>query len=77
MRIQELETREICGKRAVYSLLVEEGSCGVQITLGEETATIPDLTPAEDRARELLKKWMDCGVTPVTLRDIVEDWLLL
>jgi len=68
--------------RVRYYLLekeVEEGeiaSYGVQVELGEETAAIPCLSPSRRRTAELAEALARGAVTPVTLRDVVDDWLL-
>ena len=41
---------------------------------GEEDC-VPDISVNLERVRQLLTALADGGVTPVTLRDIVEDWL--
>lgn len=55
----------------------EEGvSYGVQIELEEETAAAPDLSPSRRRVAALAAALARGAVTPVGLRDVVDDWLL-
>jgi len=68
--------------QARYYLLEREpgeggpASYGVQVELGNETAAAPDLSPSRRRAAELAAALVRGVVTPVTLRDVVDDWLL-
>ena len=51
-------------------------SYGVKI-VGEdgEEASVPNLTVNAGRIDQLMDLLVRNGVTPVTLRDVVEDWL--
>ncbi len=53
-------------------------SYGIRITLEEtgETAQVRDLTLCPERIRTLADRLVRGGVTPCTLADVVEDWLL-
>lgn len=64
--------------QARYYLLEgeEPGSYGVRIELGEEEASAADLSPSRQRVRGLLEALIRGVVTPVGLRDVVDDWLL-
>ena len=44
--------------------------------VGEEVADVPNLSPSRARVQELAEALVRGGVTPVTLRDVVDDWLL-
>ena len=61
--------------KARYYLLEEDaenpGAYGVQIELDGEEASVPDL-----RVLELADTLVRGVVTPVGLRDVVDDWLL-
>jgi len=60
-----------------YYLLEEAGSSyGIQVETGEEAAAVPDLSPSRRRVRELAEALVRGAVTPVSLRDVVDDWLL-
>lgn len=64
-----------------YYLLEEKGPksgtlYGVQAELMGETAAMPGLTTSQPRIRGLLASLIQGGVTPVTLENVVEDWLL-
>lgn len=66
--------------RARYYLLGEDaggpGSYGVQIEMEGEEASAADLSPSRQRVLELAEALARGGVTPVALRDVVDDWLL-
>ncbi|MCI8909774.1 MAG: hypothetical protein HFG09_03755 [Oscillibacter sp.] len=74
-------TAECGGSDVRYYLLQEplgeEAECyGVAVEYGGERAELRDLTPSRGRAEELLERMRRGQVTPVTARDVVEDWLL-
>lgn len=52
-------------------------SYGVRVTLVQtgEQAQVPDITVRPERVEELIQLLIAGGVTPCTLREIVEDWL--
>lgn len=54
----------------------EPGSYGVRIEMEGEEASAADLSPSRQRVWELAEKLVRGIVTPVTLRDVVDDWLL-
>lgn len=65
-----------------YFLLAEElgesgEEYGVGVKRGEEVETIPGITVSHDRITSLLALLLRGEVTPVTARDVVEDWLLV
>ncbi len=67
--------------RARYYLLEEETvnsgpSYGVEVELEGETAAVRDLSPSRQKAAELAEVLAQGTVTPVALRDVVDDWLL-
>lgn len=64
------------GSQARYYLLEEDGSCGVRVELGEEAASAADLSPRRERVLALAEALARGTVTPVALRDVVDDWLL-
>ena len=51
--------------------------CRYYILVGEdgEEASVPNLTVSAGRIDQLMELLVRNGVTPVTLRDVVEDWL--
>lgn len=65
---------------ARYYLLEEDaadpGSYGVQIELEGEEASVRDLSPSRQRVLELAEALVRGAVTPMGLRDVVDDWLL-
>ena len=65
--------------RARYYLLEDEeepGAYGVRIELGREAASAADLSPCRERVEALARALARGSVTPVCLRDVVDDWLL-
>lgn len=54
----------------------EPGSFGVEIEMEGETASAADLSPSRERVLALTETLVQCSVTPVALRDVVDDWLL-
>lgn len=67
--------------QARYYLLEGESedgglSYGVEIELEDESAAVPDLGPSRRRVEALAKALARGTVTPVALRDVVDDWLL-
>ena len=73
--------RPCCGAPVDYFLLVEEPDArlehyGVRVESGGERAEIPGITASQTRILALVSRMMRGGVTPVTARDVVEDWLL-
>ena len=82
MRELALESPEGCGYR--YAILVDEmavgGLCcvsyGVKVTGPDgESEAIPNITVRAGRIDELAELVRRNQVSPVTLRDVVEDWL--
>lgn len=71
---------DCCGLLVHYYLLEEtcgaERSYGLRVEYGGDLIELRDLTPSAGRAGALLEAMRRGGVTPVTARDVVEDWLL-
>lgn len=65
---------------ARYYLLEEDGedagAYGIQIELEGEEASVRALSPSCQKVRELAEVLVRGTVTPITLRDVAEDWLL-
>ena len=62
-----------------YLLDEDGGPCsryGILVECGADRAELRDLSPAAWRGRSLLEAMCRGAVTPVTARDVVEDWLL-
>ena len=64
-----------------YYLLAEAGedgteTYGIGVEYVGETAEIPNITPFQHRIQKLAEALMQGCVTPTTLRDVAEDWLL-
>ena len=67
--------------QARYYLLEEVSeetgrSYGVEVHLNGETAAAANLSPCRRRVEALARALVRGTVTPLTLRDIVDDWLL-
>ena len=63
-----------------YSLVTgaserDEGEYGVLVESGGETALIPAISASRFRVQELLGLMCRGLVTPVTAREVTEDWL--
>lgn len=64
-----------------YTLLMDEDAepvrYGVKITEKHsgDMAAVPDVTADETRVRELMDKLVRNSVTPVSLADVMADWL--
>ena len=54
----------------------QEGHYGVSVELEGEQVTVRQITTSCKEIRELLDLLVRGQVTPVTVRDVVEDWLL-
>jgi hypothetical protein len=72
------------GIEVKYSVVSEEAApdralgCemyGVQIEMGEETAVRPNLTASLLSVSALIDRMASGGVTPVSLNEVVDDWL--
>lgn len=69
-----------CEYRIIVRTLPPPLACesyGVSVTLVQtgEQAQVPDITVQPERVEELVQRLVAGGVTPCTLREIVEDWL--
>lgn len=61
-----------------YYRLEEKNSYGVCIKDQKGAmAMIPNVTTKRCSVNTLLRKMIRCGVSPASMRDVVEDWLLL
>ena len=72
-------SRTLLGQRYEYCLLRENISgrvgYGLKIRTGREEAVIRDVGCIREEVFALAETLVRCAVTPVTLRDVVEDWL--
>ena len=71
-----------CGETVKYYLLEDAAGSiaeqyGISLECGKEQATLPGITVSQSRILSLLDTLISGSVTPVTLQDVVEDWLLL
>ena len=72
--------KQIMDRQYRYYLLAEtaENDCeyyGVKITDGREDAALRSITVSQRNIQSLGALLVDFSVTPMTLRDVVEDWL--
>ena len=77
----QLEGMRMCGALAVrYYLLLGSTaghpSDGIAVEAGGEGEAVLDLTVSRSRADALMRRLIAGSVTAVTVRDIVDDWLL-
>lgn len=71
---------ECCGAAVRYYLLVEECGdqeerYGLQVRYRGETETVPGITSSQRQIQSLLELLVRGRVTPVTVREVVDDWL--
>lgn len=64
------------GITVCYELLEEDGQYGIRVSYGTELVDMMDITTEKEAILQLLNAMYLGFVTPVTARDIVEDWLL-
>lgn len=67
---------EVLGEKTLYYLLDGTGGYGVEIIRGGERSRVHGLAVSGDRVWRLAELLLRCAVTPVTLRDVTEDWLI-
>ena len=70
-----------CRVSQVRYYLLEEDSeepvaYGVQVELEGEEASVMNLSPSRQKVEALAKSMILGAVTPVAVRDVVDDWLL-
>ena len=72
-------SRILLGRRYEYCLLSESISdrigYGLKIRAGREEGVIRDVSCVREEVLALAETLVRCSVTPVSLRDVVEDWL--
>ena len=57
-------------------MLFRSPSYGIAVEAGGEGEAVLDLTVSRSRADALMRRLIAGSVTAVTVRDIVDDWLL-
>lgn len=71
---------EVLGEKTFYYLLDGtdklSGGYGVEVIRGGERSRVHGLAVSGDRVWRLAELLLRCAVTPVTLRDVTEDWLV-
>ena len=79
---KQLAGTAVCGEIPVRYFLLEErledqaAVYGVSVECGGEEDSVRQLARSRERVEALLDSLARGVVTPVTLRDVVEDWLL-
>ena len=72
-------TAEYLGSSIEYHLITDvlDGTerYGILVQLGTEQAAISDISTSKERVQALAEQMMAGSVSPITARDIVEDWL--
>lgn len=59
-----------------YTIVEEQGTYGVRVEKADgECAELRDITASRERIEALFRMIWRGGVTPLSLRDIIEDWL--
>lgn len=81
MRRRLIATAQCRGRPVRYYLLadgVRDGKrmYGILVERGGDQELIPEIAPSRWRVQALLERLARGRVTPVTVRDAVEDWLL-
>ena len=71
----------VCGQKLIRYYLLEYDTAGracygIQVEVGREKTVIPRITPSQVAVLALAERLIRWCVTPVTARDVVEDWLL-
>lgn len=80
MRVVCVNQQQVAGRQLCYYLLAEKQKererYGIKIEAEDgEAESVPDVTVSAEGIRRLLDILVRNTVTPVTLRDIIEDWL--
>ena len=78
MGVLQVGTVRLAGEWLRYYLLrglEPQGGYGICVTCGEDAAFVPEISCSETKIRQLLHSMMKGRVTPVTARDVIEDWL--
>ena len=79
---KQLAGMAVCGKLPVHYFLLKEQLedqtpvYGVSVEYGGEEDSVRQLAGSRERVETLLAALARGSVTPVALRDVVEDWLL-
>lgn len=67
---------EVQGQTLRYYLLNSGGAhYGILVTGREEGVAVSNITVSKEEICQLLEQMARCRVTPVTVMDVVEDWL--
>ena len=81
----DLSQQAGCPLSCTYHILIKDitepiqcESYGVRITVDQtgERKELPDITVLPDAVLKLVQQLAEGGVTPSTLRSVVEDWLI-
>ena len=71
---------ECCGRKIWYCMISERNgenlSFGLSVVYRDEEVRIPAVTMVYGDIRALLTRMKRGKVTPVAVRDVIEDWIL-
>ena len=81
MRVDRMGSRIVGGRMVEYHLLTDPcgehlEQYGIEITAGGTSSIIRGICLSQRRILELLSLLIRNKVTPLGLRDVVDDWLL-
>lgn len=68
-----------CLGKTIYYYLLQSGVChphyGIKVLFGDENVVIPKISTRKESVCALLEQMLQGAVTPVTVSDVIEDWL--
>lgn len=73
VRVKEMNIRYFLLKEYVKG---QGETYGISVESGEEQVTVRQITTKREDIEELLERLIRGGVTPIAVRDVMEDWLL-
>ena len=81
MRVDRMDSRTVAGRTLEYRLLTEPcgehlEQYGVEIAAAGQHSSVRGICLSQKRILKLLELLIRNEVTPLGLRDVVDDWLL-
>ena len=73
VRVKEMNIRYFLLKKYVKG---QGETYGISVESDEEQVTVRQITTKREDIEELLERLIRGGVTPIAVRDVMEDWLL-
>ena len=73
---QQVESMNELADRLNISKETVKKAYGILVEKGTERTALPDFSPSMGKVRDLLERMFRGFVTPVSARDVAEDWLL-